>query len=103
MWASNDDVMKTPSNIVPYSTTWLVCADYAHAEANISKGVTSGSSSPSSFLNISYDSQQRFKLVAMFGFYVSQTTLYPTSIGKQPISCLQSVAKFPSADCFPYG
>jgi len=89
------------TNIVPDSSTRLAYTDCVYVEANISRGVTSGSSSPSSLLmNINCNSQQHFQPVAFFGFYASQATLYPKSFSKLPSSCLQFVAKFPSTDCF---
>ena len=87
-WAFNDDIMKTPPNIVPHSTTQLATADCAVVEANISRGVSSGSSSPTSFLNISYDLQQRFKLVAHLDFtLVRQPYIQYTSASRRLHIC----------------
>ena len=83
------DYLKT-TNIVPFSTTQLAYSDYEYAEANISKGVTSGVSHPSSMLlNISSFEKQRFKLVSFSDFMLVRQpyTLnpYPIRIFHDPL------------------
>ena len=85
------------TNIVPDSQTQLAYADYAHAEANVSRGVTSPLSRGSSMLlNISLTGQQRFKLVAFSDFTLVRQpyTLYPPSSEDFTVF----VARFPSAN-----
>ncbi len=96
--------MKTPPNIVLNSTTQLATDDFSVVEANISKSVSSGSSSPtSSFMNISLNVEH---LPLRSSMQFSDFTLV-----KQPyILYLSStrrfhdvfVARFPSANSWYY-
>ncbi|MDE1852052.1 MAG: hypothetical protein KGH69_05225, partial [Candidatus Micrarchaeota archaeon] len=79
-------------------TTQLACADFAHVEANISKGVTSRFSLGSSSLNIdSVLSNQHFKPGLQFSDFtlVRQLHILSQSSYEDPT---KSVAEFPPAD-----